>query len=268
MSLTEAPDQLGALAAMSWSWMLAFLPRLAAALLLLVAGLMLAGWAARAVTRLAARSGRVDATLWPVLAAVARYAVVILVIVAALGQLGVQTASVLAVLGAAGLAIGLALQGTLANIAAGIMLLWLRPFRLGDYVETEKFAGTIREIGLFVCHLDTGDGLFLFVPNAELWNKPLKNHSRNPRRLVSLDFVLPRDTDVAAARRLLLEAAGADGRVLADPPAEAAVAQLGEATVTMTLRAWVASGAHLAVQDGLLEAAKTRLRQAGLEGTA
>lgn len=266
MTLTDAPDQLGALAAMAWAWMLAFLPRLAAALILLAVGLLLAGWAARAVTRLAARSGRVDATIWPVLGAVARYAVIILVIVAALGQLGVQTASVLAVLGAAGLAIGLALQGTLANIAAGIMLLWLRPFRVGDYVESPNVAGTVREIGLFVCHLDTGDGLFLFVPNAEMWNKPLKNHSRNPRRLVSLDFVLPRQTDIDLARRLLVEAARADGRAVADPPPEAAVAQLGETTVTVTLHAWVPSGVHRDAQSALLEAAQKRLRQAGLEG--
>src|SRR5919107_345073 len=112
------------------------------------------------------------------LAAAARYAVLILVLVAVLGQLGVQAASLLAVLGAAGLAIGLALQGTLSNIAAGVMLLWLRPFKINDYIEVNNvpgLAGIIRQMGLFSCQLEAYDGLFLFVPNASLWNVPLRN---------------------------------------------------------------------------------------------
>src|SRR5690606_27681857 len=109
------------------------------------------------------RSGRVDSTLRPVLGTVARYAILIIVGVAALGQLGVQTASILAALGAAGLAIGLALQGTLSNIAAGLMLIWLRPFSVGDYIEGGNVKGTVEEIGLFQTRLRTWDGLFVCV---------------------------------------------------------------------------------------------------------
>src|SRR5687768_15168420 len=177
IDLSQAPDQLSALAAMVWAWALAFLPRLAAALVIVAVGFFAAGWAVRLIERLAQRTSRLDPTVLPVFTAAARYAVLILFLIAALGQLGVQTASLLAVLGAAGLAIGLALQGTLQNIAAGIMLIYLRPFHVGDYIETPTVAGTVKEIGLFATHLDTGDGLFFFAPNSEIWNKPLKNHS-------------------------------------------------------------------------------------------
>ena len=120
-----------------------------------------------------------DPTLRPVLASMIRYAVLILVLIVALSQVGIQTASLLAVVGAAGLAIGLALQGALSNFAGGLMLLWLRPFRIGDFIEVGAIAGTVREMGLFACHLETFDGMFLFAPNSAIWNTPLKNHTRN-----------------------------------------------------------------------------------------
>jgi small conductance mechanosensitive channel len=197
MDLAAAPDQLNAVAAIVWAWALTFLPRVAAALAILVVGFFAAGWVVRLIRRLAARTTRIDATIEPILATVARYAVLILFLIAALGQLGVQTASLLAVLGAAGLAIGLALQRTLQNIAAGIMLIYLRPFHVGDYIETPTVSGTVREIGLFVTHLDTGDGLFFFAPNSEIWNKPLKNHTRNPRRLMTIKIGIGYRSDPA-----------------------------------------------------------------------
>ncbi len=133
MDVTQTPQQLSAFAAMMWAWALTFIPRLGGAILLLAIGLLVAGWAGSAIRRGLQRTERVDRTTIPVAAAVVRYGIIILVVVAALGQPGVQTTSLLAVLGAAGLAIGLALQGTLSNIATGIMLLWLRPFNVGDY---------------------------------------------------------------------------------------------------------------------------------------
>ena len=121
VNLAEAPDQLNAFAAMVWAWALAFLPRFGAALLLLIAGIFVAGWASRLVRRALHRTRHVDPTAIPVIGTAIRYAILIVVIVAVLGQIGIQTTSLLAVLGAAGLAIGLALQGTLSNIAAGLM---------------------------------------------------------------------------------------------------------------------------------------------------
>ena len=169
--------------ALAWAAAATLLPRLILAVLILFAGALVGRWVARAVSGALAGTGRIDETARPALAAAARYGVLILAFVAALSQLGVQTASLLAALGAAGLAIGLALQGTLANIAAGIMLLWLRPFRVGDYIEIVSgtpFSGTVKEIGLFACLLETYDGLFVFVPNSSIWAAPLRNHSRTP----------------------------------------------------------------------------------------
>jgi small conductance mechanosensitive channel len=178
MNTTLDPDKLTHVADIAYVWLVAFTPQLALAILILLLGTAGARWSAALVRRLMLGSGRVDPTIVPVLAAVLRYSILILVVVATLSQLGVQTASLLAVLGAAGLAIGLALQGTLTNIAAGIMLLWLRPFRIGDFIEVNAISGTVKEIGLFVCELETADGIYLFAPNSAIWNSPLKNHSR------------------------------------------------------------------------------------------
>ncbi|KQT43153.1 hypothetical protein ASG43_16760 [Aureimonas sp. Leaf454] len=176
-----------------------FLPQLIAALLILVAGLFLARWIGEALTRAFRHSTRIGETVRAPLVSILRYVVVIFTVILALGQLGVQTTSLLAVLGAAGLAVGLALQGTLTNIAAGIMLLWLRPFRVGDYIETQTFSGTVREIGLFVCHLETYDGLFVFAPNSAIWNVWLKNHTRTGPRTVAWSVEVKRDLPEAVA---------------------------------------------------------------------
>ena len=265
MELTDAPEQLTAAAALVWAWTLSFLPRLGAALLILVVGFLIAGWAARFVRRLAERTNHIDATVQPILGAVVRYAVLILVVIAALAQLGVQTASLLAVLGAAGLAIGLALQGTLQNIAAGIMMIYLRPFRVGDYIETPEVSGTVKEIGLFVTHLETAEGLFYFVPNSSIWNAPLKNHNRNPRRLMTIQIGIDYRSDPAEARRVLLEMAAADSRVLQDPAPYVYVETYGDSAVVVTFRAWAPTPIFWDVQRAMIEEAKRRLEAAGID---
>ena len=264
MNFSEAPEQLSALAAMVWAWSLAFLPRFGAAILIAVIGIFAAGWAVAVVRRITARTTQLDPTVEPILSTVVRYAVLILFLVAAVGQLGVQTASLLAVLGAAGLAIGLALQGTLANIAAGFMLLYLRPFRVGDYVEVEAIAGTVKEIGLFVTHLETWEGLFLFVPNAKLWDRPLKNHSRTKNRLMNIQIGIGYDSDPAEARGVLLALAASEPRVLKEPPPYVYVEQYGDVDITLTFRAWAPNAVFWDVQRAMIEQAKTRLQAAGI----
>src|SRR5882724_2589263 len=154
LSLAQAPTQITAFAAMAWAWGTEFLPRLGAAMLILFVGFVIAGWVRTLVRAAIGQMRHVDNTLQPIAGTAARYAILIVVVIAALGQLGVQTTSLLTVLGAAGLAIGLALQGTLQNIAAGIMLLYLRPFRAGDTIETPLIIGKVKEIGLFATHLE------------------------------------------------------------------------------------------------------------------
>ena len=187
-----------------------------------------------------------------------------------MSQIGVQTASLLAALGAAGLAIGLALQGTLANIAAGIMLLWLRPFRVGDYVEIVSgapFAGTVREIGLFACLLETYDGLAVFAPNSSIWTFPLGNHSRNAGRLISFNVGFAPSADMPLARGVLLDSMSRVAGVLAVPPPEAIVAHVMAGTPLATCRLWAAPDKVGEAQRRLLEAAREALERAGLHPT-
>jgi small conductance mechanosensitive channel len=170
------------------AWAAIALPRAVGALVLLAVGWWIAGRAQRAMAGLLQRQSHIDAMLAGVISSIVRYTILIVVAVAVLGQLGIQTTSILAALGAAGLAIGLAMQGTLSNIAAGMMLLWLRPFRVGDYIDTGAVAGTVKELGLFATELHSWDGIYQFVPNSELWNKRIVNYSRLSTRLIDLAF--------------------------------------------------------------------------------
>jgi small conductance mechanosensitive channel len=264
--LAEATADLNSFAAMSWAWAVEFLPKLAGAIVILIVGVMLARLASRLVKITLERAGgHFDLTVEPVLATAARYAVLIVVFLVALGQLGVQTTSLIAALGAAGLAIGLALQGTLQNIAAGIMLLYLRPFRAGDTIETPVIMGKVKEIGLFVTNLETMDGLFYFVPNSMLWNVALKNHTRNPRRLITIQISVSYEADLSKARGVLTETATSEKRVLRDPPPTVSVDSYADTRVVIALRAWVATEDFGEVQRGLAEAAKGRLQLAGIK---
>ncbi len=152
------------------------------AIILLIVGWVLASFVSRWAFEGISRVRGIDQTLARFFTNVLRYALLILVFVTVLAQFGVQTASIITALGAAGLAIGLALQGTLQNIAAGIMLLILRPFGVGDYIETSTVSGTVLEIGLFATELKTSDGLYRLAPNSTLWNTPITNFSREPTR--------------------------------------------------------------------------------------
>ena len=265
-TLADASAHLGSFAAVAWAWTIEFVPRLGSALIILAVGYALARLASRLVKAAIERAGRVvDVTVEPVLATVARYAVMIVVLVAALSQLGVQTNSLLAALGAVALALGLALQGTLQNIAAGIMILYLRPFRFGDMIETPVIMGRVKEIGLFVTNLETVDGLFYFVPNSMLWNVPLKNHTRNPRRQVTITISVSYEANLAEVRRVLSEVAASEPRVLRDPQPIVGVESYLDTRVVVALRAWVPTADYADAQRALAEAVKGRLQAAGIK---
>lgn len=233
----------------------AFLPSLVSALIILGVGFFLASYFSRGVGNALSRSVRLDPTVKAPIVAIVNYLVIIMTLVIALGQIGVQMTSLLAILGAAGLAIGLALQGTLTNIAAGIMLLWLRPFRVGDYIETGAFSGTVREIGLFVSHLETFDGLFVFAPNSTLWNVWLRNHSRAAARTLAWTIVLKRETPYEEAREVLLKR----GRLT--HKRDVFLDELGEETQTLVLRAQVEEGAISGAQHQMADDIRTRFRE-------
>ena len=260
-----SPESLNRAIDVAWTWTAAFLPRFIAAILILVIGSIVAGWLSRTTFKVASRSAHIDATVRPILAAMVRYSILILVFIAALSQIGVQTASLFAVLGAAGLAIGLALQGTLSNIAAGLMLLWLRPFHLGDFIEVNGMAGTVREIGLFACNIETFDGLFLFAPNSTIWNQALRNHSRNAGRLISVNIILPAKAEIERARDLLLTMTRRDSRVLKVPQPRVFAEGLTGAGLVLNLRVWANHQNVGELQRVIVELAKRELEGAGID---
>jgi small conductance mechanosensitive channel len=237
---------------------------LAGALLLIIGGFVVAGLLKRWTQASLGRLNRNDETLNQFLSNVVRYAVLILVGVMVLGQFGVQTASILAALGAAGLAIGLALQGTLQNIAAGVMLLALRPFKVGDYIDTGGIDGVIEEVGLFATQMRTLDGRFLFAPNSQLWNKAIVHCSRNKSRRNDLEVGIGYDDDIDQTEAILMKLAGEDERVKDSPAPETYVSTLGDSAVGVTLRYWTSTSDYWNTSLDLRKRAKQALDQAGI----
>ena len=233
------------------------------AIVLLIIGWMVAGWVRRGVRHALDRIPGMDETLKPFLAKLVWYVTMIFVLVAVLNQFGVQTTSVIAVMGAAGLAIGLALQGTLANVASGVMLLFLRPFNIGDYVDAGGIAGTVVEIGLFNTEITTNNGLCLIVPNSKIWASPITNFSRNPTRRFDIPVGIGYDDDVDGAMALLAGLMDGDARVLADPEPVVAVDSLGDNAVIIKMRGWTKSDDYWDTLWDLNKAIKVDLQAAG-----
>lgn len=236
-----------------------------AAVLILLIGWYISGWMSRRAQRLMLERLRLDSTVALFLSAVVRYSIVVLVIVMALPKFGVEATSILAVLGAAGLAIGLALQGTLSNIAAGIMLVFLRPMRVGEYVEAGGVAGTVVNVGLFTTELKRFDGLYVSVPNSQIWSAHIINYSRNTSRRVEVLVGVPYDADLERTRSLLLETARALSGVLADPAPEVIITALTQSGAELSVRAWVPAGDYTVRWSQLNRKVKEALERNGIE---
>jgi len=239
---------------------------LLAAIVVLIVGWYLARLAARAIRDLLPRAYGVDKNFAPLLSQAARYGILIFAIVTALNLLGVASNSILTVLGAAGLAIALALQGTLANIAAGIMLIWLRPIAIGEFIQGDGVAGVVVEIGLFGTRLRSSSGLYIFTPNQKLWASAITNHSREPRRRIDVNVSVPDSIDIAKSRKILLQVAAAEPRVLADPIPNVHVDGFSDSAANLQLRAWVTTPEYLETLYALTEQAKIALHRE-LSGT-
>ncbi|HEX4272187.1 MAG TPA: mechanosensitive ion channel family protein [Rhizomicrobium sp.] len=215
--------------------------RLAVGIVILVVGWMAATWAKRGLEAGLARVP-IDLTLKPLIASLARYGILILTVLLVVQQFGVQTTSLIAVLGAAGLAVGLALQGTLSNVASGVMLLVLRPFRVGQFVEIAKGKqGTVREIGLFTTMIITRDGVYVSVPNSSIFGEDIVNFTRERVRRVT--FTVPVDwvNDLDLVEKTIADALSANALVLKEPAPSAIVSELQEYAVVMRARAHVRS---------------------------
>lgn len=208
------------------------------ALVILVVGWTAAGWISRRVRKVVERSGRIDDTLGPIFVKGTRILVLALTVLAVLNQFGVQTASIIAVLGTIGLAIGLALQGTLSNIASGMMLLILRPFNVGDAVDIGGTLGVVDEIGLFVTHMHTFDNVAIVMPNSNIWGGKIENYTRNTTRRADMEFGISYDDDIDKAMEIINAALAADERVLTEPEPLVAVNNLADSAVVLVVRAW------------------------------
>lgn len=229
-----------------------------AGIAILVAGWVFATWAKR-WTAVALEHVPLDLTLKPLLASLARYVILIITIVLVLGQFGVQTTSLIAVIGAAGLAIGLALQGTLSNVAAGVMLLVLRPFRVGQFVQAGGVSGTVREIGLFTTLMITRDLIYISVPNSSVWSGVITNYTREPLRRIN--FTLPVDfvNDLDHVEKTMMDALKANSHVLKTPEPWVGVSELKEYAVQMFVRCHIKSEDYWKALPSIQKDIKTAL---------
>lgn len=210
----------------------------AKALVVLVVGWIVAGIVGRVVRHRINATPHIDPTLGNFVASMVKWVILAIVLVAVLGIFGIQATSIVAILGAASLAIGLALQGTLSDLAAGVMLVVFRPYKLGQYVDIGGTAGTVKDLNLFTTELATPDNVQIIVPNGKAWGSIITNYSAHDTRRVDMVFGIDYGDDAGRAMEIILELARADDRVLPDPAPWARVTNLGDSSVDITTRVW------------------------------
>ncbi len=219
----------------------AIMGNVVAALIILIVGYFIARWADARISRLGKTHARLDEAMFSFLGNIARYSVLTFTVLFVLNTFGIRTTSVIAVLGAAGLAVGLALQGTLSNVAAGMMIILFRPFKLGDFVSVGGVSGSVRGINLNFTELATPDNLQVIVPNAKVWGNTITNYSVNTTRRAEWTFGVSYDTDLAKAERIIRDTITGDPRAMTDPAFFLQVTNLGDSSVDFLCRCWVSS---------------------------
>ncbi len=232
-----------------------------------IAIFLIGKWIARIVTNLAKKAmskADVEDTLEHFLGNMLYYTLMAAVIIATINQLGVQTTSLLAVVGAAGLAIGLALQGSLSNFASGVMIVAFRPYRVGDYIVAGGVNGTVEEVQIFTTILKTPDNVRIIVPNSQVMAAEITNYSANPTRRVDIVAGCGYDDDLDKVRQVLEGVIAADDRILADPAPTIAVSELGDSSVNFVVRPWVNAADYWAVKFDVTEQIKKRFDQEGI----
>ena len=237
--------------------------KLIAAIAIFIIGKMVANWLRKLITRVMTKGG-VDKIIIGFTSSIAYIAMLAFVVVAALGQLGIQTTSFIAILGAAGLAIGLALQGSLSNFAAGFLMIIFRPFKVGDFIEAAGVAGKVNAIHIFTTTLTTGDNKTIIIPNAKIGNDNIVNYSTQPTRRVDFTIGVAYDADLKQVRDILEDIVSKDERILKDPPHQIAVSELADSSVNFVVRLWVESANYWDVFFDANETVKTRFDEAGI----
>ena len=235
------------------------------AIVILIIGFWFATRARNIVIRAMRKSKKIDETIIIFVGSMVRYLVIIFTVLAVLDQFGVETTSLIALLGAAGLAIGFALQGTLSNVAAGVMLLFFRPFKVGQFVDVGGTAGTVKGVGLFTTLLDTGDNVHIIVPNANIWGSAIKNFSHNKTRRIDLLIGIGYGDDIDKAMKVILSTIKAQKLALDDPAPLVVVGELGGSSVDLVVRVWSKNGDYWAVRWALIKAIKENFDKEGIE---
>ena len=224
-------------------------------------------WIIKMVVRFAERMMRkasVDEMLTSFTGNILSTVLLVVVVIAALDQLGIQTTSLLAVFGAAGLAIGLALKDSLANFSSGVMLIIFRPFKVGDFIEAAGISGVVEEVRIFSTMLRTGDNREIIIPNSQIYSSPIVNVSARSTRRIDLVFGIGYEDDLRKAKELIEAAFKADDRILDDPAPGIAVGELADSSVNINARPWVKSGDYWAVRSDLLENIKLSFDSNGI----
>lgn len=243
-----------------------FLVNLMAALGVFILGIIIARWVRKRIRRAQFGTDHVDTTLRPVIASAVFYVIMAITVYAALRRLGVEPTGLLAVFGAAGLAIGLALKDTLGNIAAGFMLLMLRPLNVGEFIDTPGAAGTVQEVGLFSTAVKNVEGVFIFVPNGQIWSNRIQNFGRHTERKLIMNLGVGYDTDLEKAKALLIDTMRAQSVTLELPePPLVFVMEFGDSAITLSARVWLPAADWLLNASNMRIAIKKTLDEAGIE---
>jgi small conductance mechanosensitive channel len=236
--------------------------RVLGAILLLLVGRIVAGWLRNNVKKGLTKAGT-DASLVPFFSSMTYYVALAVVVIAVLNLFGIETTSLIAVLGAAGLAVGLALQGTLSNFAAGVMLLIFRPIRVGDFVEVAGQAGSVAEISIFSTLLNTGDNIRITIPNAQIYGNTILNYSFNETRRIDLVMGIGYGDDIGRALEIIERVVTADPRTLSDPAPKFAVSELADSSVNLVVRPWCAKEDYWGLRWDLTRSIKEELEAGG-----
>ena len=244
-------------------WATTYSVKIIAALLILIIGRWLAGKISTLVTRILEKN-TVDITLVRFLENITYYILLVVVIIAALGQLGINTTSFLTIVGAAGLAVGLALKDSLSNFASGVMLILFRPFRVNDYVTVGGVSGTVAGIALFNTTLNTPDNQRVIVPNSQITSDVITNVTANDTRRVDLVIGISYDDDIKTAKEILTTVLKEDDRILENPASTIAVSELGNSSINFVVRPWVKTPDTWPVKFALLEKIKLAFDAQGI----
>lgn len=244
-------------------WLAAFGLKVVAALVILFIGLRVAKFFRKLVEKMMNR-GKIDATLITFAGNAVYISIVALVTVVALGQVGIETASFIALVGSAGIAVGLALQGSLSNLAAGVMLIIFRPFKVGDYIEGAGVAGTVKEIEIFTTILISPDNKKIIVPNGKLFGDNIINYSSEPERRIDLVFGVGYGDDLQKAKQIIGDVLSKDERILGDPAPSIGVLELADNSVNFAVRPWVKTADYWPVYFDLKEKMKEKFDAEGI----